>query len=225
MASGGKGSSPPVGLWVDNSGGGITPTVLAGLLRPYLSPFSSDSILKLVSDYVLSPLQGITFEVTTWIGGEPGVVDGSATTARLNFPHGLCFDQHNNIVVPDLFRVRKITPSGHTTTILGDGKSGFRAGRGLNCALRSPRGVTILANGTGFIVEELLHAVRKITPQTELKEYAGSIYEEEGMEDGLLLDAKFSSPFGLTHDPVTSTLYISTKHAIRSISADGMYQL
>ena len=52
--------------------------------------------------------------------------DGPAEGARLNFPHGIVVDSQDNVIFADKshYRIRKITPQGIISTIVGDGVRG-----------------------------------------------------------------------------------------------------
>lgn len=71
--------------------------------------------------------------VTTFAGraDAPGYVEGSGTATRFYKPDALVIDSSDNLYVSDTFNhvVRKITPSGVVTTVVGQpGMVGFRAG-------------------------------------------------------------------------------------------------
>jgi len=104
-------------------------------------------------------------EVST-LAGSPsnaGSADGTGADARFSTPRGLTVDRAGNVYVADAgnFTVRKVTPAGVVTTVVGRaGLSGFAPGAlpgGLNDAfdvaisgstlyIASPRGVAVVLN-------------------------------------------------------------------------------
>jgi hypothetical protein len=83
---------------------------------------------------------------------DSGSLDGPATTARFNRPTGVATDSSGNIFVVDSINqtVRKITPSGTVTTVVGTpGTSSFTSGA-LPGTLSSPPGISI--SGTSLYI-------------------------------------------------------------------------
>lgn len=96
-------------------------------------------------------------QVTTFAGlpGFPGAVDGKGTTARFNNPIGLTIDAANCIYVADKGNaiIRKITPAGKVTTIVGlAGSSGSTDGTGTTARLTFPETLTVNSTGTQIVV-------------------------------------------------------------------------
>jgi sugar lactone lactonase YvrE len=87
-----------------------------------------------VSDSWNNAIRKITPEgaVTTLAGGNGiGFTDGSGTAATFSSPDGIAIDSTGNLFVADYDNnaIRKITPAGEVTTVVGQaGKFGFQAG-------------------------------------------------------------------------------------------------
>lgn len=61
--------------------------------------------------------------VTTFAGSTQGYLDAIGTSAKFSYPKGICIDPSGNLYVVDSFnnKIRKITPNGVVTTIIGVG--------------------------------------------------------------------------------------------------------
>lgn len=85
-------------------------------------------------------------EVTTLAGdGVPGYRDGPAARARFNGPIGVAVDARGHVFVADTYndRIREITPEGLTTTIAGDGTSGWQDGPAFQARFDTPSALAI----------------------------------------------------------------------------------
>ena len=112
--------------------------------------------------------------VSTFAGkaGERGSKDGRGAEARFGRPEGLATDSAGNVYVADSYNctVRKITPAGDVSTVLGiPGQQRFDAGS-LPGRLMSPRAVAV--HGTSlYIAIECGVAVVKNIPISEGTNY------------------------------------------------------
>ena len=106
--------------------------------------------------------------VSTWAGlaGTAGDADGPVASARFNNPMGLAFDLAGNLYVTDQDNglVRKITPAGVVSTVVGQrGKSGVMPGP-LPATLSRPAGIVAGPAGELYITDIAENVVLKITP-------------------------------------------------------------
>lgn len=89
----------------------------------YVADGGSHVIFKISSTGVSSIFAGVEFQ--------PGSADGTGTAARFNRPQGMTIDTKGNLYVADTDNntVRKITPAGVVSTIVGvAGQEGFTTG-------------------------------------------------------------------------------------------------
>jgi NHL repeat len=58
-------------------------------------------------------------------GGIQGYLEGTSTTSQFNLPYDVTVDASGNVYVADTYnnRVRKVTPNGSTSLIIGNGDS------------------------------------------------------------------------------------------------------
>jgi DNA-binding beta-propeller fold protein YncE len=137
----------------------------------YVSDANNNTIRKMV----LSP-QGngtVSAEVTTLAGsaGQAGKADGTGSAARFNQPQGIALDAAGNIYVADASHqvltsnsagtsyasttynstIRKVTPSGVVTTVIGNpGSAGVQVGA-LPTSINVPQGVAVTSTGALLI--------------------------------------------------------------------------
>ena len=112
--------------------------------------------------------------ITTVAGsGSAGYAgDGAAaTTAQLNYPHGVAVDAAGNLYIADQdnHRIRKVTAStGVMTTIAGNGTGGYSGDNApaTSAQLRNPTDVAVDAAGNVYIADQDNHRVRKVAALT-----------------------------------------------------------
>jgi sugar lactone lactonase YvrE len=93
---------------------------------------------------------------------------GPATSASLNGPSEMAFDGTGNLYFSDTLNhcVRKITPGGTITTVVGTGSYGFSGDKGLaaDAQLFRPVGLAFDASGNLYISDSYNSRIRKVTP-------------------------------------------------------------
>ena len=117
--------SAPAAITADSSG------------NLYVADYYNNTIRKITSAGVVTTLAG---SAMGW-----GSSDGTGPTARFNGPQGLAVDGAGNVYVADTynFTIRKVTPAGVVTTVVGNpGVVLFDAGI-LPGALEAPFGVAL----------------------------------------------------------------------------------
>ncbi|MDB5100524.1 MAG: repeat containing protein, partial [Cyanobacteria bacterium RYN_339] len=107
--------------------------------------------------------------VTTLVGGpSAGLVDGNGAVVRFNQPHGLAFDANGNLYVADRGNhcIRKVTPFGAVTRVLGSGIAGYADGPALSVQFKSPAGVILDAAGNLYVADSGNNRIRKFPAGT-----------------------------------------------------------
>jgi len=87
--------------------------------------------------------------------------NGKATSATLNWPHGIDIDSSGNVFIGDgaNYRVRKITAStGIITTYAGNGESSYSGDGGIasSAAITFPHQLSLDSSGTNYIYATVL---------------------------------------------------------------------
>lgn len=160
--------------------------------------------------------------VTTFAGGSgAGSKDGVGTLASFKYPQGLATDVAGNIYVADTYnmKIRKITPAGVVTTLVGSGSAGFVDGTGTVAQFNYPSGVATDLLGNVYVTDEGNGRIRKITPTGIVTTLAGSGIG--GFADGNGSVAQFNNPRSISIDP-SNNVYIGDylNHKIRKITAN-----
>jgi sugar lactone lactonase YvrE len=182
-----------------------------------------------------SGLRGKTSVVTTVStlsgNGAPGYVDGTGGregTTQFNGPYGVCVDRAGNVYVADAcnHRIRKVSASGDTTTLAGNGRAGYVDGTGGasgTTQFNYPYSVAIDSAGNLYVADASNHRIRKISASGDTTTLAGNgtpgFYDGTGGATG---STRFESPFDVAVDRV-GYVYVAETYAnrIRKISPDG----
>jgi sugar lactone lactonase YvrE len=154
---------------------------------------------------------------------ESGFDDGAGTAARFNNPYGLAVDTIGNVYVADGVRVRKITPAGLTTTLAGSNTIGALVdGPGVNARFGFLWAVAVDKVGNVFVADQGGSAIRRITPDGDVKTVAGSLFTVRAPVDGPATAARFLQPAGLAMDSV-GAMYVadSGNYTVRKIGSTG----
>ncbi len=193
-ASDGTGSTArfwnPQGVAVDGAG------------NLYVADTNNYTIRKISPAGVVSTLAGMA--------GAPGGVDGTGSSARLGPVHGIAADDSGNLFVTDLNGVRKITPAGAVTTVVGP----------LSGAFVSTDGVAVDGAGNLYVCDRGAEKIAKITPAGVISTLAGGTH---GSADGTGASAQFNFPFGVAVDRA-GNVYVADQEncTIRKITPAGV---
>lgn len=153
---------------------------------------------------------------------QAGDVDGSATEASFNNPHGIAVDAQGNIYIADRLnhKIRKLSFDGIVSTFAGSGLIGSNDGVGPNASFHEPWGICVGIDGNIYVADTRNDKIRKITPQGIVTTFAGS--GNYGTTDGFGTAATFGNPTGIEMD-ANGNLFIADHltHIIRKIDPSG----
>jgi serine/threonine protein kinase, bacterial len=131
---------------------------------------------------------GIDGMVSTFAGSSTnGPADGIGSAAQFQYPEGLALTPTGILYVGDKYnhKIRRITPAGVVTTIMGTGAVGNDDGPALSATLTYPLQVALDPWGTLYIADEDLSTVRTLTPDGQTH----TLIRDYGFADGPLPSA------------------------------------
>ena len=149
---------------------------------------------------------------------------GHATAAKLAGPLKVAVDRWGNLYITeyDSGYIRKVTPAGIISTIVGNGTTTY-AGDGTAataCGLNGPEGIAVDYGGNLYIADWGNFCVRKVDPSGIITTIAGG---GSGGDSIMATDASLWGPTGVTLDRF-GNIYIAeyVNNRIRKIDTSGM---
>ncbi len=166
--------------------------------------------------------------MTTVAGtGEPGYNgEGDATTAQLNSPLGLTLDSADNLYIADANnnRIRKLTPAGVISTVVGNGMPAFAGdgGAAVGASLNHPTSVAWSTTGVLYIADSHNQRLRRVSSSGQIATIAGNGREGFSGDGGSATRAQLNYPCGLAFR--NGVLYVTDfgNHRIRRLTSDGV---
>ncbi len=189
-----------------------------------------------VADYGNSRIRKISTSgiVTTIAGTGTDVYDGDhsiAIRAGLGSgPWGIMVDPMGDILFTDNSAVRKISPSGIITTIVGKAVAGYSGDGGPATAagMVKPRALAWDNDGNLYIADYDDNRVRKVNASGIISTFAGNGYASEPGtgafygDGGPATDAELSGPSGLAVDGAGNVFIADfNNHCVRKVSPTG----
>jgi predicted phage tail protein/sugar lactone lactonase YvrE len=174
----------------------------------------------------LLPATAAPNDITTVVGRPDSGDGGPGTGALVQSPEDVATDAAGNVYVADTYnhRIRKVTPGGTTSTVAGNGMSGFSGdgGPATSARLRFPEGVWVDTGGNIFIADSGNHRVRKVDTAGNISTVAGNGTAGFGGDGGAATAAQLNDPEDVTTDPA-GNLYIADNqnHRVRRVSTGG----
>lgn len=152
--------------------------------------------------------------------------NGPATSAQLNLPLGVSFDQQGNLLIADTYNhvIRIVDAvSGTIRTLAGTGTSGFNGDNQLasSAQLSIPALALSLQDGSILVADTGNNRVRRIDRSGVMTTLAGNGAGQFAGDGGAATAASLKNPSGLATDPA-GNIYIadSSNNRIRMVAAD-----
>jgi sugar lactone lactonase YvrE len=187
----------------------------------FIADAGNNRVRKVTPSGVITAVAGAG---TQGFGGD----GGPATAALLSTPSGVALDSSGNLFIADTgnARIRKVTPSGGITTVVGTGSAGSytEGGPAASARLYAPVGVAVDAAGNLFIVDISGHWVLKVRAAAgTIHTLAGGIGAGYGGDGGQATAARLLTPSGIAVDAAGNVFIADTGNArVRRVSVDGV---
>lgn len=176
---------------------------------------TSSNVFVIDNSRRIRRIDAVSGAVTTFAGSTSGSVDGTGVAAKFSAPTGITGDSAGNLYTTDSGsgRVRKVTPAGVVTTLVGSGTFQFTGE------------LTSVVNGIGtdpagnlYVADLGNHRICKVTSEGVVTTIAGSS-GVSGSTDGTGSDARFFEPAGLVVDSTGTNIYVVDfrNHTIRKV--------
>jgi uncharacterized protein (TIGR03437 family) len=216
------------GTGVPNYTGDGGPATSAGTMFPdavgvdaagnvYVS--TGNRIRKITTDGIINTFAG------TADGGYSGD-GGPALKAAIGIPSSIVFDAAGNLYTPDRLNnnVRKITPDGVITTVVGNGGKGFGGdgGPAKSALVNTPFSATVDPSGNIFVADTFNFRVRKVGSDSNIGTVAGNATYRYTGDGGNAISATLV-PAGVATDS-SGNLYIADtgNNRIRKVTSAGI---
>jgi uncharacterized protein (TIGR03437 family) len=152
--------------------------------------------------------------------------EGPAATVSLGSAQSLAIDAQDNIYIGSYLAVRKLTPAGTVTRVVGTNgftPSPLASGDARSATMASVLGLAVDANGNLFVSDTFDQRILKVTPAGQFTTLAGT-YSSSGFsgDGGPAAQALLNHPTGLAFD-AWGNLYIADagNNRVRKIAPDG----
>jgi sugar lactone lactonase YvrE len=202
------------------------PGAQARLTGPGAMEVAPDGTVFVLSGHALRKItpQGV---VSTLAGAEleSGISDGQGSAARFSYPKGIALDSAGNLYVADAgnYTIRKVTPTGQVSTIMGlAGQRGRNDGSRSEARLFLPWSVAVAGDGTVYVAELNGGALRKMTPDGQVttpvaRPLGAGEFDVSPQVDGPLDQARVTSISDLVLDAAGNLTFIDV-NLVRKIS-------
>jgi sugar lactone lactonase YvrE len=121
-----------------------------------------------VVDHVTNLIRKLTVAgvVSTFAGGNLGLINGAGTAAGFWSPSGLAIDASDKLYVADSSNnaIRMVTPAGVVSTLAGNGDPGYTNTSTGAARFYNPYGVAVDGHGNVYVAEYENSAIRIILP-------------------------------------------------------------
>ena len=198
----------PAGIAVDTSG------------DVYFADNASNRVRKIGTYGTITTVAG------TGVAGYSGDGGPAAPFSQLNSPNGISLDAAGALYIADTnnYAIRKVTPDGTITSVVGDGKLGY-GGDGEPAdtgQLAFPYGVATDTAGNLYVADSWNSRIRKVNSGGMLSTYAGNGTAWWG-DGGPATSALLYSPWGVVLDG-GGNVYIgdALNNRVRRVSTDGV---
>ena len=152
---------------------------------------------------------------------------GQATSAELNQPIAVAFDSQSNMYISDGSNgvIRKVTPSGVISTVVGDGTYGYSGdgGPATSAEIGAPEGMAFDKSGDLYFADNNFNVVREVNTAGIISTVAGTGTANFSGDGGPATSAELQQPTDVAFN-AAGDLFISDtgNDVIREVNASGV---
>ncbi|MCK9929380.1 protein kinase [Frankia sp. Mgl5] len=182
----------PAGLALDGQG------------NLYISDESNERVRRVGTDGVITTVAGSGV-------ADGGDGDGPATRAFFRAPQSLAFGPDGSLYVVDggNNRIRRVTPDGMITTVVGTGKAGYSGDGGpATEAQIDPSGAAIVVDSAGALYFSDRSRIRRVDASGVVTTIVGTGESDLTGDGGPAVDAQIRQVYGLALDESQGILYL-----------------
>jgi adhesin/invasin len=177
------------------------------------------------------PIQAQSYGTISTFAGT-GIVgfsgdNGPAASAQFNTPRRVEVDSSGNIYISDSVnnRIRKVTPDGTVTTVVGNGAASFGGdnGQAVNAQTNQPRAIIFNPAGDLYIADSGNDRVRKVATNGIITTIAGNGTRGNAGDGKQATNAQLNNPYGLALDSA-GNLYVADAYnsKVRRVDPSGV---
>ena len=220
------------GTGVSGAGADEVQALASNLITPYGVAVDAAGVLHL-SDYS-QRIRFVTGDGVIHTKAGSSVIGfsgdgGPATSAKLQYPEGFAFDAAGQLFIGDSGndRIRRVTLGGTISTVAGSATDYNATGAATDVLLGGPKNVAIDSLGNTYIVDNISHNVRKVTPPGPgglvISTFAGTGVAGFSGDGGAATAAQFNTPEGIAID-ASDNVYVADRlnNRIRRITPGGI---
>jgi len=183
----------------------------------YIADTGNNRVRKVSAGGIISTLAGVG---TAGYSGD----GGPAANAQLQGPQGVAVDQAGNVFIADSnnYRIRKVSPAGVISTVVGNGGNGTTGdgGPATSASINGSAGISVDTTGNIFLASYYSSTIREISNGV-INTVAGTGALFSG-DNGAAPSAQLGNPGGVAVDKSGNLFIADGNSRVRKVAANGI---